>query len=58
MDRSVEGRKDVYSQGKGDNGGCSEACGGREGVSVKVKKENGGIQEERTYLAVPRKSKG
>jgi hypothetical protein len=42
------------------SGGVLKRAVGRDGGSVKIQKENGRLQEERTYPAKgdPRKSKG
>lgn len=54
----VQGRFDT--KGEATAGGVLEKAVGKSGGSVKIQKENGRIQEERTYPGSkdPRKSRG
>jgi hypothetical protein len=59
-DRTNRAEKTFTTKARAMAGGVLKRAVGREGGSVKIKKENGRIQEERTYPGSkdPRKSKG
>ena len=59
-DRTNRVEKTFTTKAKAMAGGALKRAVGRDGGSVKIHKENGRIQEERTYPGKkdPRKSKG
>lgn len=59
-DKTNRVEKTFTTKAKAMAGGALKRAVGREGGSVKIKKENGRLQEERTYPGSkdPRKSKG
>ena len=59
-DRTNRVEKTFTTKAKAIAGGALKRAVGRGGGSVKIKKENGRLQEERTYpgSSDPRKSKG
>ena len=59
-DRTNRVEKTFTTKAKATTGGALKRAVGRDGGSVKIKKENGRLQEERTYPGSrdPRKPKG
>ena len=59
-DRTNRVEKTFTTKAKATAGGALKRAVGREGGSVKIHKENGRMQEERTYPSSkdPRKSRG
>jgi len=59
-DKTNRVEKTFTTKAKAMAGGALKRAVGRDGGSVKIKKENGRLQEERTYPGKkdPRKSKG